>query len=456
LGGWKKATVPTTTFPALPVLAENVVYIVNRPSAVQTVLSIGGPVNYAFHDPAFVKARLMNDVLGGGSSARLFNNLRERHGYTYGAYSNLNANKYIGSFTAGASVRTAVTDSAVQEFISEMQRIGTEAVADSELTLSRNGVSGSFINSLESPQTVANFAINTVRYNLAPDYYKNYLKTVAAVSQQDILEQGKRFVNPKACYIVAVGNAQEISSKLGRYGEVKYVDEYGNPVDANPLRPVPAGVTAQIVVDQYLAAIGGKDAINKLRDYSTTYTGEVQGNPFTLDAYRKRPNKATTVASIGPNEIDRTATDGKISVRKGQGGVNELTGKELQNALTRGIFFWETNLVGANVTANLLGVEKVNNSDAYKIEFKYPSGDSWLEYYDATSHLRIRKIDTRTTPNGSTTLTTDFGDYTKITGTTLLIPGTVKLPIGPSTVNLTLKHSKANTKLDDSIFELKK
>lgn len=455
LGSWQKGEVPKATYPAPASLSENAVVVVDRPAAVQSVISIGAPADLKFNDPAAIKARLMNDVLGGGSSARLFNNLREKHGYTYGAYSQLSSNKLIGSFTAGASVRTAVTDSAVGQFLYEMRRIGTEAVADSEIVLSRNGVSGTFINSLESPQTVANFAINIVRYGLPQDYYQNYLKNVAAVSKQDIQQEGARFVKPNGSYLVVVGNAQEIASKLVAYGKVKYLDQYGNPAEPNQLKPAPAGLTGALLLDKYTTAIGGKAEIAKLKDFSLTYKGEVQEQPFTLDIYRKKPNMMLSVAAVGGNEIDRSATNGKVSARQGMQGKTVQEGKDLQNALTRANFFWEADAAKAGVTANVLGVEKVNNADAIKVEFKYPSGDVWTEYFDANTFLRIRKVETRQIPNGPIALSTDYSDYTKVAGTNVLVPGTVLQPVGPMTVTLKLQESKANTGLKDSIFEIK-
>ncbi len=450
---WQRGEVPKATYPLPAPLSENLIAVVDRPAAVQSVIAIGQTANYTMNDPDMIKARLMNDVLGGGSSARLFNNLRERHGYTYGAYSQLTPNKVIGSFTAGASVRTAVTDSALAEFMYELKRIGTEAVADSEIVLTRNGVSGSFINSLESPQTVANFAINIARYNMPADFYQNYLKNVAATTKQDIQAMGTRFVKPYS-YVVVVGNAQEIADKLGKFGKVQYFDENGNSVQPNKLKPAPAGTTAITVLDKYLAAIGGKAEVAKLKDLATTYTGEIQGQPFTLDVYRKAPNKQTTVAMVGSMEINRSAINGKASKQKGQQGINNQEGKDLQNALARAVFFWEADPAKAQIAANLLGIEKVAGKDAYKVEFKYPSGDTWVEHFDAESGLRIRKTETRNSPQGPVALTTEYSDYKPVAGSKVLVPGSVLQPLGPMQLQLTLKEAKANGGIKDAVFEL--
>ncbi|MCB9330568.1 MAG: insulinase family protein [Lewinellaceae bacterium] len=108
--------------------------------------------------------------------------MREDKAYTYGANSSLSTNKLIGSFNAGASVRNAVTDSAIIEFLKEFRTIRTESVSAENLQLIKNVMIGQFSRSLEQPGTIANFALNTVRYKLAPDYYENYLATLQNVT----------------------------------------------------------------------------------------------------------------------------------------------------------------------------------------------------------------------------------------------------------------------------------
>jgi len=453
LGPWQQATVPAAAYKLPAPLVANEIVVVDKASSVQTVINICAPVDYTLSDTAYIKARVMNDILGGNSSSRLFNNLRERHGFTYGAYSSLNPNKYVGSFSANASVRTAVTDSSVQEFRMEMRRIGTEAVSDSELTLTKNGLAGSFINSLESPQTVANFAINTKRYNLAPEFYQTYLAKLAAITKEDVMRQAGRFVKDVGNYIVIVGNAKEIIPKLEAFGKVRLLDEYGNAVNPNPLRVAPAGLTAETVVSQYIQAIGGAEAIKKLKDLSLTYTGEVQGQTLVLDQYRKRPNMQASVVSIAMNEVDRTTCNGKTSIKKGQMGTTEASGKDLENAIARAVFFPEINYAAIGVKSQLLGLEKVNGQDANKLEFTFLSGDSWIDYFDAVTHLRVRRTESRQTPRGPLTISTDYADYKAADGTTVKVPGTFTLPLGPMTIKVTLTSAKANTGLKNSVFE---
>ena len=140
----------------------------------------------------------------------------------------LSSDELIGSFNATASVRNEVTDSAIVQFIYELNRIKDEDVSESELDLMKNYISGSFARSLESPQTVARFALNIERYNMPRDYYANYLKKVAEVSVADIRAMAQKYVKPENAYILVVGKASDFADKLAQFGEVSYYDMYGN------------------------------------------------------------------------------------------------------------------------------------------------------------------------------------------------------------------------------------
>ena len=123
-----------------------------------------------------IKASVLNAILGGTFSARLNQNLREKHGYTYGAGSSLSSDRLVGNFTASATVRNSVTDSAVTEIFNEMKKLRDEKVSEDELSKIKNYLTGSFSRSLENPGTIARFALNIEINELPKDYYKNYLK----------------------------------------------------------------------------------------------------------------------------------------------------------------------------------------------------------------------------------------------------------------------------------------
>ena len=185
-GSWQKGNAPAATYPLPAAPGKTYIAIVDRPSSVQSVINLVTPVNLQPGTPDAIPGSLMNNMLGNGSSGRLYKNLREQHGFTYGAYSRLHTDRLVGNFTASASVRNEKTDSAIGQFLYELNRIRTEMVSAEELSMTKNEMSGSFARSLESPSTIANFALNVARYNLPKDYYQNYLKNLADVDQNNV------------------------------------------------------------------------------------------------------------------------------------------------------------------------------------------------------------------------------------------------------------------------------
>jgi len=229
-GAWQKGIVPKQTYKTPLPPAKTYVAVVDRPASVQSLITFITPVQLKPGAPDAIAASVMNNILGGGSSGRLFLNLREKHGFTYGAYSSLKTDKLIGAFSANASVRNEKTDSAIAEFLGEFKALSSSATPALDVTNMKSYLSGTFARSLENPATIANFALNIARYNLPADYYQNYLKNLSTVSPQTVQSVASKYVLPNQMHIVIVGNAKEIVPGLEKYGEVKYFDVYGNPV----------------------------------------------------------------------------------------------------------------------------------------------------------------------------------------------------------------------------------
>ena len=263
-GEWEKGTISKEFHqrPAPP--SAPVVAFVDKPGAVQSVISITYPVNLKPGTEEVIVGNVLNTLLGsGGLSSRLNLNIREDKGYSYGVRSTLSYDKYIGYFSAGGSVRNEVTDSAIVEFLYEMNRIRDELVAEGELQSIKNYITGSFGRGMERPETVARLALNTVRYKLPKDYYANYLKNVNKTSPAELQEVARKFILPEQAYIVVVGSKADVAEKLARFAgseEVSYYDLNGNPVSGSE-DALPEGLTAMDVVENYLEAIGGAGKI---------------------------------------------------------------------------------------------------------------------------------------------------------------------------------------------------
>jgi zinc protease len=234
LSGWKRSK-EKVKFPPGPGPATRAkVFLVDRPGSVQTTLLMG---NLAIErtSPDYPALVVLNEVLGAGSASRLFLNLREEKGYTYGVYSNLIARKYAGPWTAGGDLRTAVTEGAMTEFVRELNRIRDEKVPEDELDAAKRSVVAHFALSLESPQQLIGYAITRKAYNFPADYWDKYPGEIMAITADDVQRVAKKYINPATMQLVAVGDAGKIKSVLEKYGPVEMVDASGKR-EAGPVK----------------------------------------------------------------------------------------------------------------------------------------------------------------------------------------------------------------------------
>ena len=212
----------------------------------------------------------MNSILGGGAfSGRLMQNLRENKAFTYGARCSLSADPVTAQFIAYADVRSEVTDSALVEFMAEINRIRDEQVDSTELATAKAFLSGSFARSLENEGTVARFALNIERYDLPEDYYQTYLQRLDAVTVEDIQRVAKNMLKPNNLNICVVGSP-DILDNLRSFDAGNGIDQYDAFGRVRiPRTDAPAGTTVDGVVTRHFDAIGGAKAWSKLSGMTT-------------------------------------------------------------------------------------------------------------------------------------------------------------------------------------------
>lgn len=454
LGGWAKKEVPKHTYAEVTPPAKTTFALVDRPSAVQSVINIVNPVKLHPADADVIPARVMNNILGGGASGRLFQNLREKHGYTYGAYSSINADEIVGTFSASASVRNAVTDSAVMEFMNEINRIRTEGVSQQELARTIAFISGSFARSLENSQTIAGFYLNAARYNLPEDYYATYLKKLAAVTVEDVRRVADKYVAANNEHIIIVGNIAEFKEKLAKMGDVVEYDIDGNKIVREPNAPAAPviTVTAEDVMKKYTDAIGGAANLAKVKDYKIVSTSSIQGIDLTANTYVKGPNLVKKeVLSLMGAQI--RLFDGVKGYENNRDGKRDITGKELDDLKLRSNMFAETKFKALNVPMTVVGIEKVGGKDAYIVEATLPSGDKTRLFFDVESGLKVKEtLSVPGGPMGPVTVHTLYSDYREVNG--VKFPYNEKRIIGPQTLEFKVKEVVVNPKLKKSIFKL--
>jgi len=219
-GTWGRKEVTASNFAPVSPAAKSRVIVIDRPASVQTSLIMG---NLAIKgdDPDRFAITVMNRVLGGSPAARLFTNLREAKGYTYGAYSSVSSYRYPGVASANAEVRTEVTEGAMTEFMNEFKRIANEPISDAELANAKRAIIGGFALSLENPQSFLSNVYAQKIYGFPADYWEQYPKLIDAVTKADVARVAAKYFDPAKMQIIAVGDAPKIRATMQKYGEVQ-------------------------------------------------------------------------------------------------------------------------------------------------------------------------------------------------------------------------------------------
>jgi zinc protease len=211
-GNWRKGEATTLKVPIADQVKGRTVYLIDKPDAPQSVIRISR-VGVERTNPDYFPIVVMNTILGGSFSSRLNLNLREKHGYTYGASSGFDMRPVPGAFSASSSVQTAVTDKAVTEFMNELKGI-SDPVSDQELTRAKNYLALSYPGEFETVAQIANQLGEMQIYNLPDTYFNTYIKNVLAVTKADVQRVAKKYIDPKNLAIIIVGDRKNIEKGL--------------------------------------------------------------------------------------------------------------------------------------------------------------------------------------------------------------------------------------------------
>lgn len=226
---WKKTDVPEFGTFVTPSIETRKVYLVDKPGAAQSEIRIGYPA-LARSTPDFFSVNLMNTILGGQFTSRLNSNIRERRGFSYGVRSMFQFNRLPGPFVASGGVQTAKTDSALQEFLREIDLMREKGITAEELEYAKNRTKGVFVAGFETPTQIAAALVNIVVYKLPDDYFVNYLKNFDAVSLADVQRVAKQYLDSSKMAIVVVGDVKTIRPGIEqmKFAPVVVSDVNGN------------------------------------------------------------------------------------------------------------------------------------------------------------------------------------------------------------------------------------
>jgi len=445
-GSWEPREVPEKSFPFPERPSEPQVDMSTR-EAVQSVIRVTYPVDLKPGSSDEIPARVMNALLGGGSNGYLFQNLREDKAYTYGAYSQLSGDRYVGQFSASASVRNEVTDSALTEFFYEMERIRSTQVGEEELQMVKNELTGSFARSLESPKTIARYALNTVRYQLPEDYYATYLEKLNQVTPEDVQAMARKYILPEQAHIVVVG-AESIAEKIAPFdgdGNITYYNPFGEVVEK---MEAPVDVAPEDILEGYLEAIGGREKLESVNDLTMNMSTEFNGMKMETEVKKKAPGKLQSVVFVNGSPMATQIYNGESGSISQGGQTMQAEGPMLDQLKASAPLFIEKEYVERGYKLEVGGIEDVDGKKAYKLLVTDPGGNQFTEFYEVDSKLKIRSV---AEINGQVA-TTEYRDYKEVKG--IKFPFVVKTSV-PLPLTMSVDSVEINTGLEDSIFEPK-
>ncbi len=445
-GDWKRASVPKAEFDMPKAPAKSTIDFVNKAGAVQSIINVTYPVDFKPGSSDAIKASVMNTLLGGFFRSRLNGNLREGKGYTYGIRSSLRSDKEVGSFSTNAGVRNEVTDSSIIEIMYELNRLKTEPVPAKELTLVKNYLSGSFARSLENPQTVARFALNTIRYNLPQDYYATYLEKLSKVTSADVMAMANKYIKPDNAHIVVVGNKGEVAEKLGKIAEVNYYNTYGESLKET--FKIPEGTTAQTVITDYIAAIGGEAQLNMVKDLSYKMSTSMMGASLTVDINIMEGMFSNVATMEGMGVMSKQVFNkGDVLVQQ-QGQTLPADRAVVASMKELAVLFPERKYAENGYKLKLSGAETIDGVNAYVLDIESPSGEKTTNYFAVETSLKIREVATQQ----GATVTTDLSDYKEVDG--IMFPHLNTLTgMAPVPLEMKVESVKVNKGIDLSIFK---
>ena len=328
-GGWQKGTVDAMKFDVPPARAMTTITVVDRPGSIQSNIVLA---NLAIDrsSPDYFPVLMMNQILGAGASSRLFMNLREAKGYTYGAYSRFDARRLAGNFETNAEVRTPVTGDSLKEFFYELNRVRNEKATEKELRDAKSYLTGVFPLRAETQEGLTNLLVSQQLYDLPADYLQTYRDKVNAVTLEDVERVAKKYISPDKIAIVIVGDAGEILPQIKTYStKIEVFDAEGKAIDAATYSNTNTGTPAnadgkwtltvdfqgqQLPVTLTLKQDGGtvSGALDSMMGKGEIAGAKVTGNKFVGTAKSQIQGEAVDLSINGT--IDGDSMKGTITV----------------------------------------------------------------------------------------------------------------------------------------------
>ena len=451
---WTKAVPPTFTYSTPKNVYNTQINFVDMPNAVQSEIAVQNIVTLKMKDDDYLPALIANQILGGGGEGRLFLNLREDKGYTYGSYSAIGNDKYeVSRFMATASVRNAVTDSSVVEILNEIDRIITQPVSEKELKNTKAKYAGRFVMALEQPQTIANYALNIEKEGLPKDFYKTYLERLEKITIEDVQNAAKKYFSSSNARVVVVGKGSEVLENLenvqfkGKKLPVHYYSKTADKTEKpNYESEIPAGITAKSIIEKYVEAIGGKAKLESIESFAMDASAEMQGMQLELQLKKTAKNQLMQDIKMMGNSMTKQVLNNDKGYIMMQGQRKDLSQEEVQKIKEEAALFPELNFLSSD-NISLEGSEMVGDKKAYKIK----ATDSKTIFYDADTGLKLKEVNVAEMQGQQMQQTLIYDDYKEVSG--VLFPFKLSQSMGPQNIDFTVTEIKINSGVSAADFE---
>ena len=449
---WTKGAPPVVSLPTPKDAQYTQINFIDMPNAVQSEIDVQNIIDLKMTDPEYFPALLANKVLGGSFRSYLNASLREDKGYTYGAGSRMRADRYASRFAASASVRNAVTDSAVVVFMDQLERIKNEKVDPQDLAIAKAEYVGEFVMALEKPETIARYALNILTEDLPDNFYTSYLEKINAVTAEEVQKASQKFIKTENAKIVVTGKGSEVLENLekvtfkGKTIPIKYFDEYAATREKpNYEVEMPEGIMINDVLNKYIEAVGGKDKLDAVESYSLMAEAEMQGMKLNLEMKKTSKNQFLQDVKVMGNSMSKQVINDGAGYMVMQGQRKDMDEEELKKVSEESIPFPELNYLNGGVT--LEGIETINGKKTYKVKVS----DEKTSFYDMESGLKVQDI-TKTEMQGQQmTSTITFDKYQEVSG--ILFPFSISQSMGPQSFEFIVKELKVNEGVSDADFD---
>jgi predicted Zn-dependent peptidase len=451
---WESKEVVSNSFPEPKNPDETEVIFVDMPNGVQSVVTVINTIDFNKKEADYFPALVATRILGGGGAGRLFNNLREDKGWTYGSYSSISESyKTKGLILAQAQVKNEVTDSAAVELLVELDKMRNKLVTNEELMSTKAKYTGNFVMSLENPATIAGFARNIITQDLPENYYNSFLENINNVTKEDVQNAAQKYFSPNKTRIFITGKGSEILEKIegiefnGKKLKVRYFDQYGSEI-SRPDYSVSTDVTAESIISNYIKSIGGAEKLNSISSIEVKATANLQGTVLEMYSLKNNQNQSLmTMTAMG-----MTLVKSVFNKYQGYNEVNgqriPLTDEELEQAIINSALFSELNF--DLETIELIGTSFVNDEKAYEIKIT----DNKSVFYSAETGLKLKEFESQEVDGNLITGEVFYKQYEEVDG--ILMPSEINQVSAsiPVPGGLTFKTSliKLNVKTSDSDF----